>query len=193
METAKIERKTRETQISLELNKNGIGEVSISTGIGFFDHMLNSFACHSGIDMKLIVKGDLQVDSHHTIEDTGIVIGMALKELLADKKGIARFGNSYIPMDESLAFCAVDISGRPFLVYDAEFKGRKCGEFDTCMAQEFFRAVAYNAGITLHIKAVYGSNDHHKIEAMFKAFAYALKQGMEKNKDNSLKSTKGIL
>lgn len=192
MRTAQISRKTKETDITLILNLDGTGNNSISTGIGFFDHMLTAFAVHSGIDMKLDVKGDLNVDGHHTVEDTGIVIGQAFRLAIGDMKGISRYGTSYIPMDESLGFACLDISNRPFLVFNGEFNDDRVGEFDTCLTEEFFRAFAFNAGITLHIKKEYGKNDHHSIEAIFKAVAHALKQAKQII-GNEILSTKGVI
>ncbi len=189
---ATIIRNTKETQIELSINMDG-GDVEISTGIGFFDHMLNAFAHHGGFGLKLKTVGDLEVDCHHTIEDTGIALGQAIKEALGDRAGIMRFGSAYVPMDEALGFCALDISGRAFLVFQGEFPQERCGEYDTCMTEEFFRAVAENAGITLHISSQYGKNSHHMIEAMYKAFAYALKAGSRKNETGQVISTKGML
>ena len=190
--TSQITRKTNETHIQLELNLDG-GEVKINTGIGFLDHMLTALGVHGGFGLTLTAKGDLNVDGHHTAEDVGIVLGMAFKEALGDKSGIVRYGSAYIPMDESLGFCALDISARPFLVFNAEFTNERVGEFDTCLTEEFMRAFAFNAGITLHLRVEYGSNDHHKIEALFKALAYALKAAVRKNADGSTVSTKGVL
>lgn len=190
--TASIERNTKETKIKLELSIDG-GEVEISTGIGFFDHMLNAFAHHGGFGLKVDVIGDLEVDCHHTIEDTGIVLGKAIQEALGDKAGIMRFGSAYVPMDESLGFCALDISGRPFLVFRAEFPQERIGTYDSCMTEEFFRAVAENSGITLHINCEYGKNSHHMTEAMYKAFAYALKAAVKLNETGKVISTKGVL
>lgn len=192
MRTATVSRKTRETDINLTLNLDGTGKNSIETGIGFFDHMLMALAVHSGMDFSLSVVGDLFVDSHHTVEDTGIVIGKAFAEAVGQKIGIARYGSAYIPMDEALGFCAVDISGRPFLVFNAEFSDDRIGDFDTCLAEEFFRAFAFNAGITMHINLLYGKNDHHKCEAIFKAAAHALKQAIALRNGDVL-STKGVL
>lgn len=186
-----INRKTNETDIKLELGI-GSGERIIETGVGFFDHMINSFAVHGGFNINLDVKGDLNVDCHHTIEDVGIVLGLALKELAGDKSGIARFGSSYVPMDEALAFCAVDISGRAFLVYDGPNGNETIGEYDVCMTKEFFRALAFNAGITLHIKVLYGENLHHEVEALFKAVARALNEAL-KPRDGGVLSAKGVL
>ncbi len=171
---AYIERKTNETDIKLELHIDGTGQTKIDTGIGFFDHMLNSFARHGFFDLKLIVKGDLYVDSHHTIEDTGIVLGNAIKKALGDKKGIKRYGSCMLPMDETLVLCAIDLSGRPYLAFDAAFTTDRVGYFDTEMVREFFYAISYTAGMNLHIKVLSGTNNHHMIEAMFKAFAKAL-------------------
>ncbi len=192
MRMASISRKTNETDINLTLNLDGTGKNSIETGIGFFDHMLTALAVHSGIDFSLSAVGDLFVDSHHTVEDTGIVIGKAFAEAIGQKIGISRYGSAYIPMDEALGFCAVDISGRPFLIFNAEFSDDKIGDFDTCLAEEFFRAFAFNAGITMHINLLYGKNDHHKCEAIFKAVAHALKQAI-KLKGGDVLSTKGVL
>ncbi len=190
--TSEIARKTKETDIAAKLNLDG-GEVKINTGIGFLDHMLTAFGVHGGFGLVLTAKGDLQVDGHHTAEDVGIVLGKAFSEALGDKGGIMRFGSAFVPMDEALGFCAVDISGRPFLVFDADFSCERIGEFDTCLTEEFMRAFAFNAGITLHLRCEYGKNDHHKTEALFKAMAYALKSAVKKNSDGSTVSTKGVL
>ena len=192
MRTAMVERKTKETDIKLTLNLDG-GEVSINTGIGFFDHMLNSFATHGGFGLVVDVKGDLYVDEHHTVEDTGIVLGKAFAEALGDKASIDRFGSFYVPMDEALAFAAIDISGRPFLVFDAEFPKERCGGYDCSMTVEFMRAFAFNAGITLHLKSEYGSNSHHITEALYKAVAHALRLAVKQNTSNKPLSTKGVL
>ena len=192
MRTAHIIRDTRETSIDLELLLDG-GEVQINTGIGFFDHMLNAFAVHGGFGLKLHVKGDLEVDCHHTIEDTGIVLGKALREALGDKAGIARFGTFYIPMDEALGFCSLDISERPYLVFDASFPEEKIGGYDTCMTEEFMRALAVNAGITLHLSCMYGKNSHHMTEALYKALAHALKAAVQPTFSDKPLSTKGVL
>lgn len=191
MRNSTIQRVTNETQIELELNVDGTGRFSGSTGIGFFDHMLHAFAVHGGFDLSVQMQGDLQVDGHHSVEDLGIVLGQAFAQAV-DKKQINRFGNFYVPMDESLAFCALDISGRPFLVFDAEFQNPTVGELDCCLVEEFFRAFAMNSGITLHIRLEYGKNDHHKIEAIFKAVAHALKQAVQMHDGNVL-SSKGVL
>ena len=174
--TADYVRKTKETDISLHLNLDGIGSSSIHTGIGFFDHMLDGFARHGLFDLKVNVAGDLAVDCHHTIEDTGIVLGNAIKEAVGDKKGIRRYGSCILPMDETLVLCAVDLSGRPYLVFDGEFTTDRVGYMDTEMVKEFFYAISYTAGMNLHIRVLSGGNNHHMIEAMFKAFAKALDQ-----------------
>ncbi len=191
MRTGNIKRATRETDISVSLCLDG-GAAEINTGIGFFDHMLTALSVHSGIGMTVSCKGDLEVDGHHTVEDVGICIGLALKEALGDRKGIARYGSFYIPMDEALAFASLDISGRPFLVYNAQLSQQQCGEFDTCLGLEFFRALAVNAGITLHIRLEYGCNAHHELEAIFKAVAHALKAACKIEYQDTL-STKGVL
>lgn len=193
MRTAEITRKTKETDISVFIDLDGAsGQSSISTGIGFFDHMLTAFAMHSGVTLKAACKGDLEVDCHHSIEDTGIAIGQAIAKAIGDKSGIARYGSAYIPMDEALAFCCLDISARPYLVFDASFTDPRIGEYDTCMTEEFFRALTFNAGITLHLKADYGKNDHHITEAIYKAFAHAFKAAIAENTGGVL-STKGVL
>ena len=191
MRIADITRKTKETVISASLNLDG-GEVKINTGIGFLDHMLTALGVHGGFGLTLAAKGDLEVDGHHTAEDVGIVLGKAFCEALGDKGGIVRYGSAYLPMDEALGFCAVDISGRPFLVFNAEFTNEKIGELDTCLIEEFMRAFAFNAGITLHLRCEYGKNDHHKAEALFKALAYALKAATRQN-SGEIVSTKGVL
>ncbi len=188
-----VTRATRETDIYILVELDGCGKADISTGIGFFDHMLTALAKHSGISMTIQVKGDLEVDCHHTIEDTGIALGQALNRALGDKSGIVRYGTSYIPMDESLAMCSLDISNRPFLVFNCEFTNQSCGGYDLCMTEEFFRAFAFNSGITMHINLLYGSNDHHKAEAIYKAVAHALKTAVSFNEDGSTLSTKGVL
>ncbi|MBR1813466.1 MAG: imidazoleglycerol-phosphate dehydratase HisB [Lachnospiraceae bacterium] len=177
--TATVERNTKETQIRISLNLDGSGKADIHTGIGFFDHMLNGFARHGLFDLSVSVTGDLEVDCHHSIEDAGIVLGTAIKEAVGDKKGIRRYGSLLLPMDETLAMCAIDLSGRPYLVFDADFKGERCGDMDTQMAKEFFYAISYSAGMNLHLKCLYGENDHHKMEAMFKAFGKALDQATQ--------------
>ena len=192
MRFSEINRKTKETDISLTLNLDG-GDVSIDTGVGFFDHMLTAFAVHGGFGLTVRVQGDLNVDDHHTIEDTGIVLGKAFNEALGDKSSIERFGSFYVPMDEALAFSSIDISGRPYLVFDADFPQEKCGDYTSAMTWEFMRAFAFNAGITLHTKVLYGNNSHHMIEAMYKSVAHALKQAVRKNDSNKPLSTKGVI
>ncbi len=192
--TAAVTRVTNETNIALVLGLDGSGKTDIQTGIGFLDHMLNSFARHGFFDLDCKGKGDLYVDSHHLIEDTGIVLGEAIKKALGDKKGIQRYGNFLLPMDEALVLCALDLSGRPYLVFDAEFTTDRVGYFDTEMVKEFFYAVSYSAGMNLHIRQIAGSNNHHIIEAMFKAFAKALDEatGYDARVTDVL-STKGTL
>ncbi len=192
MRTAEIKRKTRETDIEVFMRLDGEGRVSVDTGIGFFDHMLTAFGVHSGMDLEVRCTGDLNVDGHHTVEDVGICIGKAIAEALGDKAGIARYGSAFVPMDESLCFCSLDISGRPFLAMNAQFTDQRCGEYDTCLTEEFFRALAMNSGITLHLREEYGKNDHHIIEAMFKAFAHAFKDAISQTGGGVL-STKGVL
>lgn len=190
---ASMQRQTQETAISVEICLDS-GELDISTGIGFFDHMLSAFAVHGGFGLKVSAQGDLDVDCHHTVEDTGIVLGQAFAQALPTKRGIRRFGHAFIPMDEALAFAAADISGRPFLVFQGEFPQERVGGFDTCMTEEFFRAFAVNAGLTLHIRCEYGKNSHHMIEAVFKAVANALREAVSMEADsNILLSSKGVL
>lgn len=192
--TADYVRKTKETDISLHLNLDGTGSSSIHTGIGFFDHMLDGFARHGLFDLKVNVAGDLAVDCHHTIEDTGIVLGNAIKEAVGDKKGIRRSGSCILPMDETLVLCAVDLSGRPYLVFDGEFTTDRVGYMDTEMVKEFFYAISYTAGMNLHIRVLSGGNNHHMIEAMFKAFAKALDQATVIDpRITDILSTKGSL
>lgn len=192
--SAKVTRVTGETDIVAELCLDGGGRADIQTGIGFFDHMLNSFARHGLFDLRLRVKGDLEVDCHHTIEDTGIVLGQAIREAAGDKKGIRRFGNFILPMDETLILCALDLSGRPYFKEDLVFSVERVGEFDTEMVHEFFYAVSYSAGMNLHLKQLEGGNNHHIIEAAFKAFAKALDEatGFD-NRITDVLSTKGTL
>lgn len=192
--TADYVRKTKETDISLHLNLDGTGSSSIHTGIGFFDHMLDGFARHGLFDLKVNVAGDLAVDCHHTIEDTGIVLGNAIKEAVGDKKGIRRYGSCILPMDETLVLCAVDLSGRPYLVFDGEFTTDRVGYMDTEMVKEFFYAISYTAGMNLHIRVLSGGNNHHMIEAMFKAFAKSLDQATVIDpRITDILSTKGSL
>ncbi|MCX4327872.1 MAG: imidazoleglycerol-phosphate dehydratase HisB [Lachnospiraceae bacterium] len=191
---ADIYRKTGETDIKIGFGIDGTGRADISTGIGFFDHMLESFARHGFFDLEVLVKGDLEVDSHHTIEDTGIVLGQAIKEAAGSKEGIKRFGECMLPMDEALVLCALDLSGRPYLMYDIELTVPKVGDFDTEMLHEFFYAVSYSAGMNLHLKMLDGVNNHHIIEAAFKAFAKALDRALEYDKRIAgVLSTKGSL
>ena len=171
---AEYTRKTKETDIYLSFDLDGRGDAKVDTGIGFFDHMLDGFARHGLFDLNVKVTGDLVVDCHHTIEDTGIVLGNAIKKAVGDKKGIKRFGSCMRPMDETLVLCAVDLSGRPYLSFDAEFTTDRVGYMDTEMVKEFFYAISYSAGMNLHLKVITGGNNHHMIEAMFKAFAKAL-------------------
>ncbi len=171
---AVVNRKTNETDINMEFSIDGTGKAQIETGIGFFNHMLESFVRHGFFDMKLSVKGDLYVDSHHTVEDTGIVLGQAIKSALGDKQGIKRYGSFILPMDETLVLCAIDLSGRPYLAFDLDLTVDKVGYLETELIREFFYAVSYSAGMNLHIKKLNGDNNHHIIEAAFKAFAKAL-------------------
>lgn len=194
MRTATITRKTSETDITVALNLDGTGVSNVSTGIGFFDHMLKSFAKHGFFDLTVNVKGDLMVDCHHTIEDTGIVLGEAVKQALGDKKSIRRYGSMLLPMDETLMLCAIDLSGRPYLRFQAEFTTDRVGYFDTEMVREFFYAVSCSAGMNLHIKQLDGDNNHHIIEAMFKAFAKALDEAVSVDpRITDVLSTKGTL
>lgn len=186
-----IERNTKETQISLSLDLDG-GEVSVSTGIGFFDHMLTALGFYSGFGLTVKAQGDLQVDGHHTVEDVGIVLGLAIKEALGDKKGIARFGTAFVPMDEALCRVVLDISNRPYLVYEAKMPQPIIGDYDSCLTEEFLRAFAVNSGITLHTTVLYGRNAHHMTEALYKALGLALKQAVRVEGD-AVVSTKGVL
>lgn len=191
MRTAQLARKTRETDVHVTLNLDGSGKAKIATGIGFFDHMLTALCVHAGFDLEITVRGDLEVDCHHTVEDTGIVLGQALAKALGEVP-VSRYGSAYVPMDEALGFAALDISKRPFLVFDCPFTADKIGEMDTQMVEEFMRALAYNAGITLHLRCLYGKNDHHRAEALFKALAHSLRQAVVPAGDAVL-STKGVL
>lgn len=194
MRSGEVTRKTNETQIFLRLNVDGTGHTSINTGIGFFNHMLTLFAAHGQFDLVVDCTGDLDVDGHHSVEDIGIALGTAIKNALGDKRGINRYGTFFLPMDESLALVSLDISGRPFLVYDAGEIAPMVGNFDTELTEEFLRAFAFNAGITLHVKILYGKNSHHKIEAIFKALGHALRIATEyDSKNTGIPSTKGIL
>ncbi|WP_294784244.1 imidazoleglycerol-phosphate dehydratase HisB [uncultured Eubacterium sp.] len=191
---AQLHRKTNETDINLTLTLDGSGKQNISTGIGFFDHMLSGFTRHGFFDLSLDVKGDLEVDSHHSIEDTGIVLGNAIRESLGDKKGIKRFGSMILPMDETLVLCAIDLSGRPYFAFDAEFTTDRVGDMDTEMVREFFYAISYAAGMNLHMKVLSGTNNHHIIEALFKAFGKALDEAASYDpRVTDILSTKGSL
>lgn len=186
-----IQRKTKETDIQLSLSLEG-GEVSVSTGIGFFDHMLTAFAFYGGLGLKLEVQGDLEVDGHHTVEDVGIVLGQAMSRALGDRKGIRRFASAYIPMDEALCFTALDFSNRPFLVFDADMPQPMIGGYDSCLTEEFMRAFAVNSGLTLHMKCLYGKNAHHITEALFKSLGVAVKEAVAVT-GTGVTSTKGVL
>lgn len=192
MREVKIDRKTKETDISLYLNLDGSGLVKSKTRIGFFDHMITAFATHAGFDIDLVVDGDLEVDCHHTVEDTGIVLGQAIRQAIGNGKGINRFADCFLPMDEALGFAAVDISGRGFLDFDAKFAYKNCGDYETDATIEFFRAFALNAGITLHMKLIKGENDHHKLESLFKAVARSMKSALEV-KGDKIPSSKGVI
>lgn len=192
--TATVTRQTRETDITVTLNLDGSGRADLATGIGFFDHMLDGFARHGLFDLTVRCTGDLQVDCHHTIEDVGITLGQAIAKALGDKVGLVRYGSCLLPMDETLALCAVDLCGRPYFVHDANFATPACGGMDTQMAREFFYAVSYAAAMNLHLKVLYGENDHHKLEAMFKAFAKALSAATRQDaRIEGVLSTKGSL
>ena len=191
MREATLSRKTKETDIRLSLALEG-GEVEVSTGIGFFDHMLTAFAFYGGLGLKLEVQGDLEVDGHHTVEDVGIVLGQAMKEALGDRKGIRRFASAFIPMDEALSFTALDFSNRPFLVFDAEMPQPMIGTYDSCLTEEFMRAFAVNSGLTLHMKCYYGKNAHHITEALFKSLGVAVKEAVQIT-GTGVTSTKGVL
>jgi imidazoleglycerol-phosphate dehydratase len=192
--TAVIERKTQETNIKISLTLDGTGVCEVSTGIGFFDHMLKSFAKHGLFDMTVTVSGDIEVDGHHTVEDTGIVLGQAIAKAIGDKKGIKRYGSMILPMDETLVLSAIDLCGRPYFVMDAEFDAPMVGDFDTQLVREFFYSVSYAAAMNLHLRVITGLNDHHKIEAMFKAFAKALDEATTVDpRIQDVLSTKGAL
>lgn len=187
-----INRETNETQITVEINLEG-GAVTVSTGVGFFDHMLTAFGVHSGFGLNVETVGDWHVDCHHTIEDTGIALGKAFSKAISSKEGIARFGSAFVPMDEALSSAIVDISGRPYLVFNGEFPQEKIGDYDSCMTEEFFRAFATNAGITMHLECKYGKNSHHMVEALFKAAAHALRKATALNDSGEVLSSKGVL
>lgn len=192
--TAEVNRMTKETDISVTFDADGSGKAEISTGIGFFDHMLEGFAKHGFFDIKCSVKGDLKVDGHHTVEDTGIVLGQAIAQAVGDKKGICRYGYFILPMDDALALCAVDLCGRPYLNFECDFPTERVGELETELVREFFYAVSYSAGMNLHIKLLDGINSHHMIEAVFKAFAKALDRAVSyDSRVTDVLSTKGLL
>jgi imidazoleglycerol-phosphate dehydratase len=193
--TAERHRKTKETDITVRLDLDGTGEAKIETGVGFFDHMLEGFAKHSLIDLEVRAEGDLHIDQHHTVEDVGIVIGLAVADALGDMKGITRFGHAYIPMDETLTRASLDISKRPYLIWKVQFTRDKIGAFDTELFKEFFHAFAGNAGVCLHVENLYGTNNHHIAESCFKALARALKMavGLDPRAQGSVPSTKGSL
>lgn len=195
MRQARMNRKTQETEITINLLLEGEGRSNISTGIGFLDHMLTLLARHAHLDLEIEANGDLQVDGHHTTEDIGIVLGQALAQAIGDKRGIRRYGYAVVPMDEALLTSALDISGRPYLVFNASFANAMTGDFDTQLTEEFFRAVAFNAGMTLHLTCQYGQNDHHKIEGLFKAFARSLAEAVsiDPARSGEILSTKGVL
>ena len=195
MRSAKIDRKTHETQIAVEVNLDGTGSYDVSTGIGFLDHMIEQFSRHSLIDVTCRINGDLHVDQHHTTEDSAIAIGQAIAQALGDKGGIGRYGTAYSPMDEALCRVALDISGRPWLVWSAKFTQEKLGEFDTELIEHWFHSIAQAVGITLHIELLYGTNNHHICEGIFKGFARAMRQAVELDprKQGAIPSTKGVL
>ena len=191
MRTAAITRETKETSITLKLSLDG-GEVKVDSGIGFFDHMLTALAFYAGFGLELTAKGDLNVDGHHTVEDVGIVLGQAIREAIGDRRGIRRFASAYIPMDEALCFTALDFSNRAFLAFDAEMPQERIGDYESCLTEEFLRALAMNSGITLHMKALYGKNAHHITEALFKSLGVAMKDAV-KIEGEGVTSTKGVL
>lgn len=194
--SSNIIRETKETSVDLTIDLDGKGRTDITTGIGFFDHMLNLFGAHGRFDLVVNCDGDIQVDGHHTVEDIGIALGQAVSKALGDKRGITRYGTFFLPMDETLAMVSLDISGRPYLVYDAGGDmAPMIGQYDTELTEEFLRAFAFNAGITLHVKIMYGTNSHHKVEAVFKALGRALHQAVVINQEtaNEIPSTKGLL
>ncbi|MGH2342121.1 imidazoleglycerol-phosphate dehydratase HisB [Segnochrobactraceae bacterium EtOH-i3] len=195
MRRAEIERTTKETAIRVAVDLDGSGRYQVSTGIGFFDHMLEQLSRHSAIDITVEAKGDLHIDFHHTVEDVGIALGLAVKQALGDRRGIVRYADVHLPMDETLTRAAIDVSGRPFLVFKVEFPRPKIGEFDTELVEEFFRAFAFNAGVTLHVENLYGVNAHHICESSFKALARALRTATEIDRRlaDQIPSTKGRL
>jgi imidazoleglycerol-phosphate dehydratase len=195
MRRATITRKTNETEITVSVGLDGAGTARVSTGIGFFDHMLEQVARHSGINLEISAKGDLHIDMHHTVEDTGIALGQAVRQALGDRKGIGRYADVHLPMDETLTRVAIDVSGRPFLVFKSEFTAAKIGDFDTELVREFFQAFAMNAGITLHVETLYGANSHHIAESCFKGLARALRVAIaiDERRRDEVPSTKGSL
>lgn len=194
MRQGQVRRKTTETDVQVDLKLDGSGESTVDTGIGFFDHLLTLFARHGLFDLTVKCRGDLAVDGHHSVEDVGIALGEAVRRALGDKAGIARYASFHVPMDEALAFVAVDISGRPFLAYDGGHMAPQIGAYDTELTEEFLRAFAFHAGITLHVKVLYGNNSHHKVEAMFKALGHALDEAVRVRGDiKGVLSTKGTL
>lgn len=195
MRQASVSRTTKETSISVSVNLDGNGKAEVNTGVGFFDHMLDQIARHSLIDLRIEAKGDLHIDFHHTVEDTGIALGQAVKKALGDLKGITRYADCHLPMDEALTRAAIDISGRPYLVFEANFSRPKIGEFDTELVEEWFRAFAMNAGVTLHVTNLYGSNNHHIAESCFKALARVLGAAVaiDPRRADAVPSTKGTL
>ena len=195
MREGRVERKTSETEIAVRVNLDGSGDYKVDTGIGFLDHMLAQLARHGLLDLEVTAQGDLQIDAHHTTEDTGIAIGQALDRALGERKGVQRYGHAYLPMDEALSRVALDLSGRAFLVWRVDFKRDKVGDFDTELFREFFQALAGNARMTLHVETFYGENDHHVAESCFKALARALRAAVEidPRKEDQVPSTKGAL
>jgi imidazoleglycerol-phosphate dehydratase len=194
MRKAKLLRKTRETEISVSLNLDGQGKSKVKTGVGFLDHLLELFSAHSLIDLNLRAKGDLHVDQHHTVEDIAITLGQALKKALGDRKGIRRYGFAFVPMDESLVRCVLDLSGRPFMVFSVKLAPRMIKDLDPEMVLEFFKTIAHNAGVAIHLELVYGRNSHHQLEALFKAFAMAMRTACEKDpRRKGIPSSKGTL
>lgn len=195
MRTASIHRQTSETAIHVEVNLDGVGTYDVSTGIGFLDHMLEQLSRHSLIDLKVVAKGDLHIDQHHTTEDTALAIGEAISKALGDRKGIARFGTAYAPMDETLTRCALDISGRPYFIWKVQFDTPRLGEWDTELIEHWFHSFGQTAGLTLHVENIYGSNNHHIVESCYKALARALRQAVEidHRKADAIPSTKGTL
>ncbi len=194
MREAEIERETRETKIRIKIKLEGEGKSEIKSGIGFFDHMLKEFTSHGRFDLKVECNGDKEVDGHHSVEDIGIALGAAIKKALGDKYGIKRYGTFYIPMDEALAFVTLDISGRGYLVYEGGEMSERIGEYETELTEEFLRAMANNAGLTLHVKVIYGKNSHHKTEAIFKALGHAMRIAVERDpRMKEIPSTKGVI